>query len=123
MRIGYLWEEIFMLYGYEKITKLDLIHREKKIAIELKNNWTSDNFSGKKFKFSCLKQYKQEHPDYEVIYGCINDIQSRDYINKDDVRVLTSDNLLNYIFGKDKDYIIETLRKLIKEYLEKAFNA
>ncbi len=65
----WLWRRFCMvkLYGYEKIAKLDLIHQEKKIAIELKNNWTSDNFSGKKFKFSCLKQYKQQHPDYEVI--------------------------------------------------------
>ena len=93
---------------------IDLINHENKIAIELKNNWKSDNISSKKYNFHHLCKFKQEHPNFEVIYGCVNDIRSKDYVNKDGVRVLTSDSFLNYIFGEnDKDFIIKTFRDLL----------
>jgi len=118
MRIGKLWEEVILLYGFEKLeTGLDLIHHERKIVIELKNSWKSDNFSGKQYKFYTLRNYKRDHPEYEVIYGCINDYIIRDYVNKDGVRILTSDAFLGFIFGNQSEFVVNSLRSMISVYL------
>src|SRR5438093_11043356 len=118
MRIGQMWEIVFTLFGFQKLpTGLDVINYDRKIIIELKNNWKTDNYSGKKFKFAALRNYKRDHPDFEVIYGCVNDFKIRDYINTDGVRVLTGHALLRHILAKDMEFVVETLQSLISDYI------
>src|SRR3977135_1946088 len=40
MKIGLLWEQVFTLFGYEKLkTGADLINHNTKVIIELKNSY------------------------------------------------------------------------------------
>src|SRR5271156_1573453 len=66
-RIGILWERIFCLFGYAKLSKgADIINHDKKVIIELKNSKGSDNKSTRILIQSGL-------PGYQLIYGVIND--------------------------------------------------
>src|SRR5579864_9179212 len=48
-KIGYVWEKIFCLFGYEKLQKgADLINHQSMIVMELKNADTTDNASSRK---------------------------------------------------------------------------
>ena len=48
MRIGHLWEQVFCLFGFEKLfVGADLIHNQNKIIMELKNSTRTDNASGR----------------------------------------------------------------------------
>src|SRR5258708_23309191 len=70
-RIGMLWEQIFCLFGYDKLPKGgDIINHEKKVIIELKNKKSSDNKSSHIENIRKLIQSGQ--PGYTLIYGIIN---------------------------------------------------
>ena len=134
-QISKLWIDIFKLYGWKEIEfgvknrQLDLFSEERKAIdgvvrrkasiIEVKNNWKTCNFDEKQSKFKTLKEHKIKYPDYEIIYGCINDFQERDYINKDGVRVLTSDNFLKYMLGDNWIIINNLLIELLRDYIIK----
>ena len=50
MKIGFLWESLFVIEGgFEKLPHgLDLVNNEKKIVIELKISWQSDDYNSRK---------------------------------------------------------------------------
>src|SRR5271156_4201082 len=48
MKIGFLWEQIFTLFRYEKMKKVDLINHNTKVIMELKNSYNTDNSSSRK---------------------------------------------------------------------------
>ena len=48
-KTGLLWESIFCLFGYEKLTNgADLINHKSKVIMELKNSYNTDNSSSRK---------------------------------------------------------------------------
>ena len=124
-QIGLIWLDIFELYGWRRSTpkvhprQINMFHTSKPIALEVHNNWKTSNFDAKQSKFKTLKDFKLDHPNFTVIYGCINDFKNRDYLNRDYIRVLTNDRFLEYMLGNDwmkverylKDYITDFLFK------------
>jgi hypothetical protein len=121
MRIGSLWEKLFVIEGgFEKLPQgLDLIHRERKIVIELKNSWNSDNFNSRITTFNKLSDYKLQHPDYTSVYANINgrnDIGTNHHIvyAGQDIYHITGNELLQYIFGDGYSEIIDRVKEKLR---------
>src|SRR5438552_15130683 len=48
-RLGLAWEYVFTNFGFEIVHNLiDVVNRNRSIAIELKNSWRTDNANSKK---------------------------------------------------------------------------
>src|SRR5271163_3806776 len=78
-KIGYFWERIFCLFGYNKLQKgADLINHQLKIIMKLKNADTTDNSSS--IKENVRKLIRGVIPDYTLVYGMINSSNSKDVI-------------------------------------------
>ena len=124
LRISRVWNDIFSLYGWkrtegkEKSRQINFFHREASAAVEVQNNWKTLNYDAKQSKFKTLKEFKEKNPEYEVVFGCINDFKERDYYNKHGVRVLTGDAFLQYMLGEDWKRIEACLRELLNQYLQ-----
>ena len=120
-QISLIWLDIFQLYGFQKTSpkqhprQINLFH--DKIAVQVQNNWKTSNFDSKQSKFKTLKEFKLKHPNYEVIYGCINDFQDRDFYNKDNVRILTGDLFLQYMLGNDWKMIVTYLKQEVGKFI------
>ena len=68
-RIGKAWEIILSCCkGFEKISKIDFVNKDKKIYIELKNRYNTDNSSSKKTNLNKLFTFTQNNPEYTCIY-------------------------------------------------------
>lgn len=128
MKIGKIWQ--IAIGNYNTFTNLkngdksglDVISKEKQIIIELKNRYNTDNQSSRKMNLIKLAKYKKEHKNFECIYGIINDKTKtgRDkkiIVDDVEVRCLTGDKLLLYIFKDDKETIIELLKSIINSYI------
>ena len=86
-------------------------------AVEVCNTWKTLNYDCKQSKFKTLKEFKMNNPQYEVVFGCINDFKERDYYNKDGIRILTGNPFLEYALGKDYRKIESILQDLMRRYL------
>jgi hypothetical protein len=79
MKIGEIWEECIGNWGtFKKLDKregigLDIISKDKKIVIELKNRTNTDNSSSRKSNLDKLSKFKKQNPEYTCIYANIND--------------------------------------------------
>ena len=93
-----------MSYNYEEKRKLYIWNKEKKIAIEFKNNWKSANFNSKQSMFKTLNEFTINHADWEVVYGRFDDFKDADYYYKDNIRILIRIDL-DFIFGEDTELI------------------
>jgi hypothetical protein len=128
MKIGEIMQ--IMLGNYDKFinlgngheTGLDIISKERKIIIELKNRTNTDNASSKKSNLDKLAKFKSKNPDYTCIYGCINDdtenktkngkIESIQH-NSIELKIYTGNKLLELILGDNMDKIINYVKELI----------
>ena len=95
------YEALFSyLCKFEKPQKgFDLINKETNTFIELKTNWSTDNYNSKNNKFYKLKQKKINNPNAEVIYACLNDERKGygvDYNTQGGIRIITGDRAWNY---------------------------
>ena len=71
-RMGYAWELVLTDFGFERHSSgIDLIHRRKRIAIELKNSCRISS-AAKRNAYRLLNEFKERHPSYRVILACIN---------------------------------------------------
>ena len=71
-RMGYAWELVLTDLGFERhASGIDLIHRRKRMAIELKNSCRISS-TAKRNEFRLLNEFKERHPSYRVILACIN---------------------------------------------------
>ena len=62
MRTGIIWEKIFCLFNYEKIKYgVDLVNHEKRVVMELKNSFNTDNSSSRKENIKKLIQYNDDY--------------------------------------------------------------
>lgn len=131
MKIGNIWQVVIGKYkdfidlkqGHP--SGLDILNEKRKIIIELKNRYNTDNKSSKTSNLNKLSRYKKEHYDYKCIYGIINERSTKPdgYIQK-----ITHDNaelyyysgyyLLKFIFEEDTDDIITTMKKIISISLD-----
>src|SRR5271156_6493196 len=111
-RIGILWERIFCLFGYAKLTKgADIINHDKKVIIELKNSKGSDNKSSR--LEDTRKLIQSGLPGYQLIYGVINDKKSKyeDMVYEGTTyKLLTGHLLLEFILGDKWQDIIKIIQ-------------
>ena len=71
-RIGYAWELVLTDFGYERHNSgVDLINRQQKVAIELKNSCRISS-AAKRNAFVLLNDFKRTHPTYAIVLACIN---------------------------------------------------
>ena len=122
MNIGKIWQIVLGNYkdfidleeGDE--TGLDVKSDKLKIIMEIKNRYNTDNASSRKTNYGKLSNFKLNNPDYECIYAVINEKHNlgNDYIikhNEQNIRYLSGQKLLDYVFANDKNIIIDTITK------------
>ena len=125
MKYGEIWQMVIGNYDtFQDLrvghhTGLDILSDERKIVIELKNRHNTDNASSRKSNFDKLAKFKNENPDYECIYGIINDKTIEGTIkeinhNNQTLKYYSGDKLFTYIFGNDKIKVIEFIKRICK---------
>lgn len=124
MKVGIIWQSAIGTYkeftdlGQGHPSGLDILSSKRKIAIELKNRYNSDNASSRLSNYNKLAAYKKSNPEYTCIYAVINDnkpLGKHSIISHNNVQIecYSGDKLLEFIFGDDKQKIINELQKLI----------
>ena len=124
MNIGNIWQYVIgNYYNFENlkqnhITGLDIKSDNLKIIIELKNRYNTDNSSSRKTNYDKLAKFKQNNLEYKCIYAVINDKTIEGNENKIihngyEIIYLSGNKLLNFIFGKNKDIIIDIIKNEI----------
>jgi hypothetical protein len=126
MRIGNIWQIIIGNYdqmfdlGVGHETGLDIMSTERKLVMELKNRTNTDNASSKLSNLNKLAKYKRQHPDYEAIYGCVNDDTHNKTMGGEivtfmhdgvELKKYTGMKLLNHIFGANVQMIVECVKE------------
>jgi len=128
MKVGNCWQRIIGYafnindLGVGHKTGLDLLSKKYKFCIELKNRYNTDNASARKTNYNKLKSYKISHPEFDCIYGVINDkkLEGQDKkINVDGIEIhyLSGSNLLSFIFKDKKDEVLSIISYCISKYL------
>lgn len=109
--------------GHE--TGLDILSKERKLAIELKNRTNTDNYSSKKTNRDKLAKFKKENPEYRCIYGCINTKTEKEFLkgsikknthNGVEIEEVVGYQLLELIFGERIEEMIEFVQNTIDKY-------
>jgi len=127
MKIGKVWEEIFIEFGQNvsRIKELDLERKvgDEKFGMELKNNYNTDNSGSRKNNFEKLFNYGKKHKGYDLIYGIVNPRKNGDdylirYKNTCWIRCLSGECLLNFILGNQKSRVVSILKNEIHKILE-----
>ena len=120
-QIGKIWIDVFQLFGWRKPdtkTPRQVSLIAPGAAVVVQNNWKTSNFDSKQSKFKTLKDFKCNFPETEVVYGCINDFKVRDYYNRNDIHILTSNAFLEYMLGSSNwQFVIDTLREEIRRFV------
>lgn len=130
MKYGEIWQYVLGNYrhfhdlGIGHETGLDIISVHRKIIIELKNRHNTDNASSYKANFDKLAKFKKKNPNYNVIYGIVNDITVSGKIcsvehNGETIKKYTGMKLLKFIMGCDTEYIIKKTQHLVALYSPK----
>jgi len=103
--------------GVGHYTGLDVIDRAKKEIFEIKNRYNTDNSSSKKTNFDKLVKFKQENPEYDIIYAVVNElntgIQKNIEHNGHIIKYLSGDKLFDHVFGNNSQEIIRYVKELI----------
>jgi len=124
MKVGDIWQEVIGTFSEFKTlhtghkTGLDIISHKRKVIIELKNRYNTDNASARKANYDKLSKYKLKHPDFRCIYGIINENSKngKHFIinhNNIDIEYYSGNKFLKFIFGKHKKKIIEEVQNYI----------
>ena len=129
MKYGEIWQIIIGNYktmenlGVGHSTGLDVIDRAKKEIFEIKNRYNTDNSSSRKANFDKLVKFKQENPEYDIIYAVINEkklmnelntgIQKNIEHNGHIIKYLSGDKLFDHVFGNNSQEIIHYVKELI----------
>lgn len=119
-RIGKAWEKAATFYGWkQQATKVDLVHEQRKIAVELKTSTHSDSSAARRRKYDMLSEFKQKHPDYQVVYAVINDNTAKDKMVHDNrVRYVSWTHALHLLYGPDYNKVITVMEQVVEEYLK-----
>jgi len=101
---GNFWQDFFSLFkGWKNLgtgdkSGLDLYNEEKKIYIELKNRYNTDNYSAKKKNIEKLQRKSKD--GYRVVYGVINEKNSTGkYVEYDGYSYVSGEHLFKLICG------------------------
>ena len=124
MKIGNIWQILigeykdFQNLKIGHVTGLDAISEKRKIVMEIKNRYNTDNSSARKSNYDKLSNYKHDHPDFECIYGVIND--TKDCVkainhNNQEIKYYSGRYLLDYVFGNDKENVLKIINAVLKK--------
>jgi hypothetical protein len=130
MKIGFIWQFIIGNYpdfkdlGVGHKSGLDIISTKRKIIIELKNRYNTDNANSRLANYNKLAKYKTNHSAYTCIYGVINDKKSEGQhksITHNGVEIIycSGDKLFTLIFADNKNEIIRTIKRFFNEVVNK----
>jgi hypothetical protein len=121
-RIGKAWEIILSCCeGFQKISQIDFVNKERKIYIELKNRYNTDNSSSKKTNLHKLSKFKQKNQEYTCIYGVIN-AKNKSYSKKhidmynNEILELHQNSFFDEIFGIHTSDILNFVNKFTEKY-------
>ena len=106
MRHGEIWQMVIGTFpgftdlhvGHE--SGLDILSKERKLAIELKNSFNTDNSSSRKSNFDKLAAYQRLNPDYTIIYGIVNERNGKSIKKTITHRYLNETVTIQYYSGK-----------------------
>lgn len=122
MRIGLLWEEIASeFFGWVKVKGIDLVHPERKLAVEVKNSDNTDNSSSReRNKQKLLEAGAKLGKGYKLLYLCIN---CNDGVLKRDaafgrgaeggIILLKREYALEILYGKYYVKVVEIMRNVV----------
>jgi len=127
MKIGEIWEHVIGNYpSFEKLKNhssgLDIISKNRKIIVELKNRTNTDNASSRKTNLDKLSTFKKSHNDWTCIYGNINDSTREKTLKGKITKIVHNEveilhcvgmEFLNLIFGKDTEWIIDFIKSIL----------
>lgn len=131
MKLGDIWQK--MIGGYQNFidlgvgdpSGLDIRSDTLKIIMELKNRTNTDNSSSKKANLDKLVRYHRDHLEYKCIYGYIN-ADSEEKTMKGSIEINKHDTidiyhyvgmaLLDFVFGENKNKVIEFLKIIIDSF-------
>lgn len=130
MGAGKLWQSVIGSYGDFKDlgqgdpSGLDLVHPQRKFAMELKYSWNTDNHNSRYKTFEKLVRFHTIYPEYTVIYGFINpkrgyeaDPGMDETILYHDVKIrkLSGRLLLKFLFDDDADQVVSVVRNITQQ--------
>ena len=113
VRLGRAWELVGEDYGFQRGDHIDLINHQRKVAIELKNHKDISSITRRR-NHGILKRYKQDHPDYRVVFGFING-NGHDRL-KDGVEYLYGESVLQLVYGPSYPRLIRRLRQAVRSH-------
>ena len=129
MKYGEIWQIVIGNYstmenlGVGHFTGLDVIDHTQKEIFEIKNRHNTDNSSSRKANFDKLVKFKQENPEYDIIYAVINEkilqsnkntgIQKNIEHNGHIIKYLSGDKLFDHVFGDSTQEIITYVKGVI----------
>jgi len=130
MKIGYIWQCVIGdFHGFENLKQghysgLDILCKERKFVMEIKNRFNTDNQSSRNYNYNKLLKFKNDNPDYECIYAVINDRTSEGFdklfpYKGSHIRYCSGNKLLDLVFGNDKEKIISFVKREINLHLNK----
>jgi hypothetical protein len=124
MTIGRVWQ--FVIGNYDTFrdlktgdsTGLDVVSDDRKIIMEIKNRHNTDNTSSEKTNLSKLATFKKNRPDYECVYGVINDRSERGehkLFTHDGVQLeyYSGQCLFDHVFGVHRAEVISFVKDLV----------
>ena len=122
-KIGYVWENVAQLFGFQKLDKgLDLIHLQRKIILEMKNNINTCNYDSKLNIMRKLKKWKNLYPDFMIVFGCLNDPKPKYYQDENGIFIITGIYFQEFLFEKEYQNIINIVYEEMKLKIDEINN-
>lgn len=127
MKYGEVWQvaignfDEFCDLGIGHETGLDVISESRKIIIELKNRYNTDNSSSRKANNDKLAKFKCLNPDWTCIYGVINENSSEGKIkeyehNGQILHYYSGTKLFELVFGDKYMQIVDMVKFEVAKY-------
>lgn len=132
MKYGEIWQTVLGEYdGFSNLktghpSGLDIMSTSRKIIIELKNSYNTDNASSRSANFDKLAAFKKLNDDYLAIYAVINEKGDEGKIKTylhNDVPILyySGDKLFNFLLGDDADIIVNKVIQTVHDYKQRKY--
>ena len=118
-RIGHAWEWLVTDFGYERHScGIDLVNHRQRIAIEIKNSCQVSS-TVKQATFKALRDFKLRHPNYRVIFACINyrNLDRGKTSHRGPIVIMKGTSFLDYMLGTRKNDIIERLQTAARSFV------
>ena len=119
-RIGYAWELVFTDFGFERHPAgVDLINRRRRIAIEVKNSCRVSSVA-KRNAFRMLTEFRRTHPNYTVIFACINyrNLNEGGTTRHGVVQYMKGRSFLTFMLRRRKDVVVSRMKAAARTFVK-----